>query len=58
LNWTQTLLRFMAVIVGIALGLRLVVELLRPVLPLLAVFAVLVSVAYIGWLIHRRRDRW
>lgn len=51
-------LRFMAAIVGIAVGLRLVYELLRPIVPALTVVAVLASFAYIGWLINRRRDRW
>lgn len=58
MNGGSPVLRFMAAIVGVAVGLRLVYELLLPIVPALTVVAVIASVAYIAWLINRRRDRW
>jgi hypothetical protein len=52
------LLRLIAAIVGLALGIRLIYELLLPVLPGLIVIAVLASVAYLAWQLRSRRDRW
>jgi hypothetical protein len=52
------LLRLMAAIVGLALGLRLAVELVRPVAGVLAIVAVSVSVLYLAWVVRGRRDRW
>lgn len=58
MNPWSPLLRLMAAIVGLALGIRLVYELLLPVLPGLIVIAVLASVAYLAWQLRSRRDRW
>ena len=58
MNVWGALLRTMAAIVGLALGIRLIYELLLPVLPGLIVIAVLGSVVYLAWQIRSRRDRW
>ncbi len=55
--WTPVL-RFMAAIVGVALGFRLAYELVMPIVPALTIVVVAASVAYLAWVIHRRRDRW
>lgn len=54
---THGFMKLMAAIVGVALALRLVYELLAPILPALMVAAIVASVVYLASIL-RRRDRW
>jgi hypothetical protein len=58
MNLWAPLLRFMAAILAVAFGLRLIVELLAPIAVPLATAAVTACVLYLAWLIRGRRDRW
>lgn len=57
MNPSNPIVRVMAAIVAVAVGLRLLVELLAPVALELTVGLVIAGLLNLLWLI-RRRDRW
>ena len=51
-------IRLIVAVVFVAIGIRLAVELLRPVMSVALGVAIGASASYVVWLFTRDRDRW